>query len=600
MAEFDDQAMQAFLQELQSGSLTYDEAKQRYRELGDAIRRRYEREISALAVDVVESRIIKGADPLDAQLTFDAYHHWVEEVLAHFQCDGSHTWSGDGLLAVFTQPDRAVAAGRHLLDSLAMFNARYNRISQPLQIRIGVHTGQILTDEAAGLGKIASRTFDVAGHLQKSAAPNQMRISETTYTLLRECGAEFMQVPAELAATVTCYAYPPHLTLMGTGAPALPAPVMPGPSQSPPHPPTSSFVPWVLAAAGVALAVGVLLGVSALWSRPPASGPAGNGPTYRAEAQPPALPANSSLNAPIDTPPPTEPAPANAPSEPPAEAPLPAPPPTPPEWEPSRSLWRSADANSGLPPRLLPSPPEQKWLLAIGVGKYEDQAVQAPGAAEDTLLAADALRRGAGVPVPNSRVLVDGQATLGAIKRSFQWLQQSAASGKDTVFLYLAGAAMLAPGRSGAGSASGYAFFPHDVRLEDVSHTAVYGTDLAEWLGATRAQTIVLVLDTNHAAACELPASSDPGRGIALLTSAGVYQRARERRGQQAGAFAELFSAGLTGAADQDRDGRVSLPELKAYLEVEVGRATLGWQTPELRSGFGGDTPELFFSAFRR
>jgi len=607
MAEFDDKAMQAFIQDLQSGGLSYDEVKQRYRDLGDVIRRRYEREISALAVDVVHSELAKGEDPLNAQMTFDAYHHWVEDVLRHYQCDGSHSWSGDGLLAVFTRPEPAVFAGRHLIDSLAMFNARYNRTSRPIRIRVGVHTGPILTDEAAGLGKIASRTFDVAGHLQKSAAPNQIRISETTYTLLTEGGGEFIAIVAEPPSPGACFAYPAHITLMG--APALTAP--PQQTLPPPVPPPkqASFVPWLFAVAGVALSVGVVLGASALWPRgAPSRGTAASGasqaPSYRQEpvtaGSPPA--SGSTVPAQAGAAPPATAAAAGVAPAGTTEPPTTPPRAVPPEWEPSRQLWISPDGRSGVPPRLLPSPPELKWVLSIGIGSYQDSAVSAPGAAQDALTVANALRQNAAVPADHVRVLADGQATIGGIKQAFKWLQQSASSGKDTVYLYITGAAMVAPDRDDLKHPGGssYALFPHDVRLDDVTRTAIYGADLAAWLGATPAQTIVLVLDTNHAAACDLPASTDAGRGLALLSAAGGFQRARERHSQSGGTFAQFFTQAIAGAADADRDGRVALTELRPHLEVEMGRVTLGAQTVDLRGGFGGQIPELHFATGRR
>ena len=266
MSDFDEQSFQAFINDLQTGTLSYDQAKSRYRELGYVIRHRYEREVTALAVDVVQSGGAKDGDPLDGQLTFDAYHHWVEDALKHFGCDGSFTWSGDGLLAVFDHPHPAAAAGRHLLDSLPMFNARYNRTPRPLQVRIGVHTGPILTDEAGGIGKIASLTFDVAGHLQKAAAPNQMLVSENAYSHLGPAASDLLLIPPEVAGTGPCFAYPPHITLMG--APALSAPTLqPVPPAPAPPPAQNSFVPWLLAVAGLAIAAGVLLAVTILWPR---------------------------------------------------------------------------------------------------------------------------------------------------------------------------------------------------------------------------------------------------------------------------------------------------------------------------------------------
>src|SRR5438445_399954 len=165
MAGSDEQELKVLLDALQTGGLSYEEAKSRYQQLGDAIRDRYEREITALSVDVAQSSQIKvGApSPLDAQLAFDAYHRFVEQILAAHGCGPNEfTWAGDGLLAIFEQPEPAVAAGRALLEGVSRFNARL-KLAQHISIRIGVHTGRILPGESPGLGKIASPTFDLAG-----------------------------------------------------------------------------------------------------------------------------------------------------------------------------------------------------------------------------------------------------------------------------------------------------------------------------------------------------------------------------------------------------------------------------------------------------
>src|SRR4051794_5251640 len=98
----DEQALKGLLDALQSGQLSFEEAKERYQRLGEAIRQRYEREITALSVDVVLSSRVKSSalNPLDAQLAFDAYHRWVEATLTAHGCQPQDLiWAGDGLLA---------------------------------------------------------------------------------------------------------------------------------------------------------------------------------------------------------------------------------------------------------------------------------------------------------------------------------------------------------------------------------------------------------------------------------------------------------------------------------------------------------------------
>jgi hypothetical protein len=236
------------------------------------------------------------------------------------------------------------------------------------------------------------------------------------------------------------------------------------------------------------------------------------------------------------------------------------------------------------------------------VGQYQQPDLAAPGAETDARYTAAILQQAAGIPGNHVTVLTEEQATLGMCKQGFKWLQQNAVSGRDTVYVYLAGAAMLAPDRPGLRhpGGSGYALFPFDARLESTAETAIYGADVADWLGAVHAQTVVLIVDTNHASAMDLPLATDAGRGLALIAACGSAQQARTRPGQQAGLFPELLAAGLKGTADRNRDGKVTLTELKAYLDLELGRSTMGAQIPDVRGGFGGAAPEIEFATPRR
>lgn len=587
----DDRAFQAFINDLQSGTLTYEEAKRRYLELGDRIRDQYEHEITALSIDVVHSRFLKGTgSDLDAQLTFDAYHRWVEQVLNSHGCH-QHTWAGDGLLAIFQQAEGAVSVGRAVIEGLPRFNnSRDNRLGRPLQVRVGVHTGTIMAEDEtdAGLGKIASRTFDLAGHLQKAAAPNQMLISDTTYTLLREGGGQFVPVTRELPNPGACFAFPPHTASIPT--PSAPAPAAPAPAARP-----ASMVPWYVLGVGGVVATTALTVVLVNRLMTPAPAPkAGNLAPVMVASQPGAPPAANppapAANTPAAPAAAGNPSPANAPA--PAAVPAPAPAPAASPWEPARSLWRSPDADSGLPPQFTLPTPERKWILSIGVGRYAGAGLSADGAGEDAQRAAQALQVGFKVPPDHVRVVTDSQATKDGIKQAFQWLQSSATSGQDTVILYLAGAAASAPDRADLRhpGGSGYALAPYDGVADNLSGTGVFGADIAAWLGATRAQMLVVLADSPFASTLDLPPGRDPGRQFALIAADGVARRAG------GGPMASGLTQGLQGAADLDRNGEVTLDELRRYLEGEVPRRSGGAQSVVVRTGLSEFLPRLVFT----
>lgn len=585
------QAEHDLIEALQSGQLTYEQAKNRYRELGAAIQRRYEREITAVSVDVVKSRQAKtNASDLDAQLTFDAYHRWVNSELSnHAHRTGS--WSGDGLLALFENPQAAIWFAQSLLDGLTNFNDRFNRLKAPLQIRIGVHTGKVLPAEQEGPGLIASRTFDLAGHLQKAAAPGQMLISDYTHSLLQDQATQFVQVHRSLVAESHCFAYPPYSIHVANDEPA-PQPAGPQRRQA-------GLLPWVLAAAAFALVVAVV-GVLAL--RP---GPVRREGLPRQDAQPivvsggdeagglPSGAATSGAAAPAGG--------ANGPSGPGAGTPpdaAAAASASPAGVAPDAMPWRSPAAASSVPVQLNVSPPEQRWALAIGVSRYADARYSAPGAGRDARIAAELLQQSAGVPLDHVRILVDQEATRSNIAEAFRWLQSRATSGTDTVYVYLGGHAEVVPGMLAGQPA--YAFLPFEAQSADLKQTAITGRDLVAWTSATRSQAAVLIVDTPHAAGIELLQGNDPGRRFAVLAAAGVNESEVRAKNQAASPLVQSLFVGVRGGGDLNGDGLLMLDELAQFVSVSVGRLTGNRQSPRFRAGLTGAAPALPFTLLGR
>jgi class 3 adenylate cyclase len=575
----------------------YEEEKRRYRELGEQIQRKYEREVTAVSVDVVQSRESKErGTPVDAQLTYDAYHQWIDKKLEQYgwkpeDLRDRRVWAGDGLMALWVNPDEAVAWARELLDTLATFNARSNRLPRPVQIRIGIHTGKALPPGALALGNVASSTFDVAGHLQKWAAPNTLRISEATYELLKRGREHFAQVPEQNPQPGPAYAYPP------TAAAVAPAPTLAAraPESKPSAAPSASAsaVPWFMAVGAVAIATAAIVwGILKAGAGPaPLPAPAG---TQQAISLGPASGAAKEGD---PRPPAGDPRQGTPPTEPPGAS---GPPPGPPAATgggPSRELWVSPDATSGVPPHLVPSPPELRWILSIGVGRYQNGQLSQEGAGSDARMAAEILQRSCSVPADHIQLLTDEQATLANIRLAFQHLQDRASTGKDTIYLYVSGFAVLAPDRPDLRahpSGTAYALAPFDADPANLPQTCVYGADIAAWLGAAHAQTVVVLVDTPFASSIDVPTQPDPGRQYAVVAAGGPAERP-SGRGGQASVFVEALQAALSGEADGDRDRRITLAELRQYLAATVPVRSNGSLNPQVMPGLGSFLPDLYF-----
>jgi WD40 repeat protein len=79
------------------------------------------------------------------------------------------------------------------------------------------------------------------------------------------------------------------------------------------------------------------------------------------------------------------------------------------------------------------------------------------------------------------------------------------------------------------------------------------------------------------------------GPNITVLTSSSAAELSREDPRWGNGAFTEILLEALSGKADTDRNGRISVSELTGYLTRHVPGLTAGAQTPGVEMRFDGD-----------
>jgi class 3 adenylate cyclase len=133
-----------------------------------------------VSVDVVGSTAIKtGQNEQDIIYTFLAYHKLVSDLAYTHHGEVTHI-TGDGMMCRFQKPEDAVGLAKNLLAQLAPFNKKQNRLTTPLSLRIGVHTGQVYESDSLGSGQLISKTVDIAAKLQQAAEPNHALFSEAT------------------------------------------------------------------------------------------------------------------------------------------------------------------------------------------------------------------------------------------------------------------------------------------------------------------------------------------------------------------------------------------------------------------------------------
>ncbi|MER8456445.1 AAA family ATPase [Mesorhizobium sp. M1300] len=160
------------------------------------------RQLTVMFVDLVGSTALATRlDPEDLREIIGAYHRCVADTVAHF---GGFVakYMGDGVLVYFGYPqahenaaEQAVRAGLALVDAVRRLPE-----PEPLRVRIGIGTGQVVVGDliAAGEGQergVVGETPNLAARLQALAEPDAVVIGPQTRQLVgdlfeyRELGA---------------------------------------------------------------------------------------------------------------------------------------------------------------------------------------------------------------------------------------------------------------------------------------------------------------------------------------------------------------------------------------------------------------------------
>ncbi len=156
-------------------------------------RARVRKTVSIVFADVVGSTALgERLDPESLQLVMSRYGGEMERVV---ELHGGRVekFIGDAVMAVFGVPVlheddalRAVRAGLGMRDAMTALNRELERdFGTALEIRIGVHTGEVITDElAVDQGLVAGDAVNAAARLQASTPPGTVLIGPGTHRLV--------------------------------------------------------------------------------------------------------------------------------------------------------------------------------------------------------------------------------------------------------------------------------------------------------------------------------------------------------------------------------------------------------------------------------
>ncbi len=159
------------------------------------------RQLTVMFCDLAGSTpLAEKLDPEDLREVVRAYQETCTGVIQRYEGHlAQHL--GDGLLVYFGYPaaheddaQRAVRTGLGILAGLQSLNARLRpairaRLSHPIQVRIGIHTGLVVIGEVGSSEKreilALGETPNIAARLQGLAEPDTVVISAATYRLVQ-------------------------------------------------------------------------------------------------------------------------------------------------------------------------------------------------------------------------------------------------------------------------------------------------------------------------------------------------------------------------------------------------------------------------------
>ncbi len=240
------------------------------------------------------------------------------------------------------------------------------------------------------------------------------------------------------------------------------------------------------------------------------------------------------------------------------------------------------------------APRPDDFAIIMGIERYQSIPEAQFGERDANAFRGYAIKR-LGVPEENVVLLTGSKASRAGLARYLEeWLPKNVGE-KSRLWVYFSGHGAPDPV---VGSAY---IIPWDGDPAYLDSTAYPLAKLYERLAALKAKEIVVVLDTCFSGAggrSVLAKGARPlvhvkntaipeDRRMTVLTASTADQIAGGLQDQSHGLFTYYFLKGLKGASDVDKDGHVTLSEMKGYLDAEVPKAARRQnreQTPQLRA----------------
>lgn len=169
------------------------------------------RNLAFLAIDVVGSTQMKlEEEPVTVESDFNEYHDYVQ---SKFQKYGyvKASWTPDGVMACFNTTEQAIQAAQSIIDGLPEFNKSVKMMKSDFNVRCGINSGFVYYDASTPLEEFSDRVIDIAGHMQKHAAPNTILIAKDMVEPVEE-HSEFIKT-TKIVDSLEAYEWNPDRTV---------------------------------------------------------------------------------------------------------------------------------------------------------------------------------------------------------------------------------------------------------------------------------------------------------------------------------------------------------------------------------------------------
>lgn len=249
----------------------------------------------------------------------------------------------------------------------------------------------------------------------------------------------------------------------------------------------------------------------------------------------------------------------------------------------------------GAPPAATVLNPGQAWALLVGVNSYEDSFIPRLTVCVDDVTAIQQALNGS---YQVARLLTDAAPanlpTRANILSTLANIAQAAGEA-DALLFYFSGHGMAEGGES--------YLLPRDARLSALKHTAVAMQDLRDLLDQSAARAKMIIIDACHSGASigKAPPVMTPefiqrvfaeAEGMAVLASCKQGQRSWEWPAQGRSVFTYYLLEALSGQADLDGKGFVTVSDASRYVSDRVRHWSVEhnvMQTPTLQYTVAGD-----------